>query len=217
MFSGIVEGVAQVTAVVRADAVKPNLKLELRLPFAEPAVLPIGSSLAVNGCCLTVLQQHEALVTFEVGAESMRLTNLGQLQVGDSVNIERPLLANGRLDGHIVSGHIDCMSTVRASYEEAELQQLFINLPPHFRNYIIPKGSITVDGISLTVNSVNDEGFSVALLPFTHTQTTLGKKRPGALVNLEFDLVGKYLVRYLENNLKSEQRPTLETRLEREL
>lgn len=153
----------------------------------------IGDSIAVNGCCLTVVELTTETWSADVVDESLSRTNLGDLHVGDPVNFERPVRASDRLGGHIVQGHVDAVGEV---IEPAP--NLRVSLPRDLARYIVEKGSITVDGCSLTVVDALDDAFSVAIIPHTTEVTTLGSRRPGDRVNLEVDLVAKYVERLLQ-------------------
>lgn len=160
--------------------------------------LEIGDSLAVNGVCLTIVETSHNSVAIEVVLETLRRTGLGALLAGDQVNLELPLAANGRFDGHIVQGHVDGIAAVTAVTEEGTSRRLVFDLNPRLHRYVVEKGSITVDGVSMTVASVTDRGFEVAVIPHTLAATNLGLRRPGDQVNLEFDVIGKYVERMLE-------------------
>jgi riboflavin synthase len=156
----------------------------------------IGESIAVNGCCLTVAAAPaDGRLEFDILEETLRRTNLGHIQEGGRVNLERALLANGRLGGHFVQGHVDCVATVRA-WEGVGLDyRLEIGLPAEYARYVIEKGSIAVDGISLTVAALGQETFTVWVIPHTRERTNLAETAPGRLVNLEFDMLAKYVER----------------------
>jgi riboflavin synthase len=160
--------------------------------------LEVGDSIAVNGVCLTAVEVGPAGVTADVVAETLRRSNLGSVQTGDRVNLERPMRADGRFDGHIVQGHVDATGEVATVVPEGEGWLVRIAAPPEGLRYVVEKGSITVDGVSLTVTSVDADGFEVALIPHTLSVTTLGLLRPGDRVNLEFDVLAKYVERLLE-------------------
>ncbi|MGI8792814.1 MAG: riboflavin synthase [Acidimicrobiales bacterium] len=152
----------------------------------------IGDSIAVNGCCLTVVEMGEGWWAADVVDESLSRTNLGSVAVGDVVNLERPVRASDRLGGHIVQGHVDAVGRVLQAAPD-----LRVSIPPELARYVIEKGSITVDGCSLTVVEAGDEWFSVAIIPHTAQVTTLGHREPDSLVNIEVDLVAKYVERLL--------------------
>lgn len=159
--------------------------------------LKIGDSVAVNGACLTVVNINDQQFTADVMPETVRLTNIGSLQAGDKVNLERTLRLCDGLDGHIVSGHVEGLGTITGKKPEGIAVAVRIDTEARLLKYIIPKGSIAIDGISLTVTKVDDCGFSVAIIPHTAKETTLGFKNIGDKVNLETDIIGKYVEKML--------------------
>lgn len=170
-----------------------------RFTFGADAVLgdaKVGDSIAVNGCCLTVVEVGAGWWGADVVAESLARTNLGDLVAGDPVNLERPVRVTDRLGGHIVQGHIDAVGEVVAPAPD-----LHIRMPEALTRYVVEKGSITVDGCSMTVVSALDDGFIVAVIPHTASVTTLGRRRPGDRVNLEVDLVAKYVERLVHSHV----------------
>ena len=162
--------------------------------------LKIGDSVAVNGACLTVVRMDDSGFTADVMPETVRLTNIGSLQPGSRVNLERTLRLCDGLDGHIVSGHVEGLGTISEQRPEGIAVVVTISTPPELLKYIIKKGSIAIDGISLTVTEVTDTSFSVSLIPHTAKETTLGFKKVGDSVNLETDILGKYVERMLTWN-----------------
>ena len=166
--------------------------------------LKIGDSVAVNGACLTVVRMDDSGFTADVMPETVRLTNIGSLQPGSRVNLERTLRLCDGLDGHIVSGHVEGLGTISAQRPDGIAVVVTIDTPPELLKYIIKKGSIAIDGISLTVTEVTDSSFSVSLIPHTAKEMTLGFKRVGDSVNLETDILGKYVERMLTWNKKQE-------------
>lgn len=170
----------------------------------------IGDSIAVNGVCLTVTQQSERRFTVDVMAETLAKTNLAELKNGSPVNLERALQLQTRLGGHLVSGHIDGVGKIRKITPLGIAHVYEISAPPELLPYVLPKGSIAIDGISLTVIDVEADCFTVSLIPHTFAQTTLGFKKVQASVNLETDLIGKYVARFLElSNSKKENKKEL--------
>ena len=165
--------------------------------------LKIGYSMATNGVCLTVVKLTEDEFTVDVMPETARLTNIGQLRAGDRVNLERTLRPVDGLDGHIVSGHVEGLGTIISERPDGIAKVVSFEAPVNLLKYIIPKGSITIDGISLTVTQVTQNGFSVSLIPHTAKETTLGFKSVGDKVNLETDIIGKYVERMLSWNKNS--------------
>ncbi|HUP16478.1 MAG TPA: riboflavin synthase [Acidimicrobiia bacterium] len=194
MFTGIVESLGTVRRITDLDGGR-------RLVFdaGDLAIgLEVGDSIAVNGVCLTAVEAGQGGVTADVVAETLRRSNLGSVREGDRVNLERPMRADGRFDGHIVQGHVDATGEVTTVVVEGEGRLIRIAAPPDGLRYVVEKGSITVDGVSLTVTSVDPDSFEVALIPHTISVTTLGFRRPGDRVNLEFDVLAKYIERLLE-------------------
>jgi riboflavin synthase len=191
MFTGIVEELGVVEALEdQGDAVR----LTVRGPHVTQDAR-LGDSVAVNGCCLTVADREGETFTADVMRETLDKTSLGALQPGGRVNLERAVTATSRLGGHIVQGHVDGTGSVvrREASEHWELVE--VSLPPDLARYLVPKGSVTVDGVSLTVVDVGDESFTVSLIPETLARTTLGHREPGDPVNLEVDVIAKYVER----------------------
>jgi riboflavin synthase len=193
MFTGLVEALGKVHTLT-SDG--PGRLLEIAEPRLAPHLVQ-GESVAVSGVCLTVVEHNEQTFRFQVGPETLRLTNLGQLHAGMSVNLERSLKVGDRLGGHIVQGHIDGLGRLDARESQGEWDMLRFSCHPELTRQMVPKGSIAVDGISLTLVDVTAESFSVALIPHTLAVTTLGLKLPGDAVNLETDLFAKYIAKYL--------------------
>jgi riboflavin synthase len=194
MFTGIVEAIGTVRTLdrhpARAELVveEPRLAGEARL----------GDSIAVNGACLTVAELAPPALRFDAVQETLERTGLGDLRAGSRVNLERALRADSRLDGHLVQGHVDATGRVRELRREGDDVRLFVDCDPVFAEWLVEKGSVAVDGVSLTVVGVTETGFDVALIPHTLVVTTLGALRPGQRVNLEADVLGKYVKRHLE-------------------
>ena len=196
MFTGIVEALGTIKEVTEVNGGR-----RLLLDAGDLARgLEVGASLSVNGVCLTAVEVEGQAVTAEVVVETMRRSNLGSVREGDRVNLERPLRADGRFDGHIVQGHIDARGEVISIEQEGDGRLIQVGARSDGLRYIVEKGSITVDGVSLTVASVDATGFGVALIPHTISTTTLGWRRPGDVVNLEFDVLAKYVERLLERH-----------------
>ncbi len=187
------------TGLVQAKGAVSDLRPEgpgtrLTIASAEIAAAEsIGASIAVNGCCLTVVELDGERMTFEAGPETLSRTNLGRLQRGDFVNLERSLRMGDPLGGHLVTGHVDAVGTVDARYDEAEWSTMWFRVPARLSPQIASKGSIAVDGVSLTLVDVEPERFSVQLIPHTLAVTTLGGRRAGDEVNIETDLIAKYV------------------------
>jgi riboflavin synthase len=193
VFTGIVEAVAEVVAVEPRDA---GARLVVEAP-AIAAEARVGDSIAVNGCCLTVAERAGGRIAFDAVRETLERSNLGALRAGRRVNLERALRADGRLDGHIVQGHVDETGRVRALRRAASDTRLSIATTPSFADWLVEKGSVAVDGVALTVVGLEASGFDVALIPHTLAVTTLGELAPGSPVNLEADVLGKYVRRFL--------------------
>lgn len=192
MFTGIIQALGQVHA--RRPAVA-GATLELGCTFTS---LELGESIAVNGVCLTVTTIRERGFTADVSAESLARTTLGDLASGDPVNLERALRVSDRLGGHIVAGHVDGVGTLRSREAVGSAERVRFNAPWEVLRFVAEKGSIAIDGVSLTVNGVDGAGFDVMLVPFTLGATTLATKRAGARVNLEADVLARYVARALE-------------------
>jgi len=156
-----------------------------------------GASIAVNGVCLTVVEVDEGTVRFDVMAETLARTSLGALAVGDPVNLERAMAATDRLGGHLVQGHVDGTAQIIHRTPGSRWEVVRFTLPPGLARYVVEKGSITVDGVSLTVSAVDEDAFEVSLIPTTLALTTLGRKQAGDVVNLEVDILAKYVERLL--------------------
>ncbi len=204
MFTGIVEEIGRVTRL-ESGAKGARLTLEAARVLEGTA---LGDSIAVNGVCLTVTDLTAHGFTADVMAETLRRSSLGALHAGASVNLERAMAANGRFGGHIVSGHIDGTGTLTQARREDNAVWLTVETPPALLRYIIEKGSIAIDGVSLTVAQVDAHCFAVSIIPHTGAQTTLLTKRAGEPVNLECDMIGKY-VEKLFTPAQSEQKQGL--------
>jgi riboflavin synthase len=193
MFTGIVEGTGTVAALdVAADG--SGARLELEAPSLA-GDLDLGESVAVNGCCLTVAETTPGGFAADLVAETLHRTALGGLAAGDGVNLERPMALGGRLGGHLVQGHVDGVAKVLDRRPVGAGEEVRIELPPELERYVVEKGSIAVDGVSLTVAGLGPGWFAVALVPHTLEVTTLGRRRPGDPVQLEVDVVAKYVER----------------------
>lgn len=193
MFTGIIEELGEMIAV-------EQLPDSVRLTIAGPAVTADaahGDSIAVNGVCLTVIDEQptDGRFTADVMAETLNRSSLGVLQAGSRVNLERPMVLGGRLDGHLVQGHVDGVGQITQRTPGEDWEVVRISLPTNLSRYVVEKGSITVDGISLTVVEAHDDWFSISLIPTTLALTTLGHKQIGDPVNLEVDVIAKYVER----------------------
>lgn len=192
MFTGLIEAIGK-TVTVRSLAAGKRIAIDGGALFREVAP---GASVAIDGCCLTVVGIAAEVAEFDVGPETLRKTNLGELHAGGRVNLERSLKADGRLGGHFVQGHVDGVGTIARRQTHGDWETFWFDAGV-LAAQLVPKGSVAVDGISLTVVDVADTAFSVALIPHTLEHTTLGAKRAGATVNVETDVIGKYVLRYL--------------------
>jgi len=193
MFTGIVEELGVVEAIEdQGDAVRLTVRGPLVVSDAE-----LGDSIAVNGCCLTVVTHDDEVFTADVMKETLDKTSLGEFEPGVRVNLERAVTAHKRLGGHIVQGHVDGTGRVVGRTPSEHWELVEIGLPDGLARYLVDKGSITVDGVSLTVVNVTDTSFTVSLIPETLARTTLGIKQAGDLVNLEVDVIAKYVERLL--------------------
>ena len=197
MFSGIVADLGTIVSVSpRGNG--STLEIQTGFPVGGAAGIQLGDSIPHNGICLTAeTLQPPNRFTVAAGKETLDCTTLGTFKAGDRVHLERALQVNDRLDGHIVSGHVDGVGTMISTAQDAESWVLWIDAPQDLARYIAKKGSITVDGVSLTVNEVSGTRFRVNIVPFTAEHTTLCKHAPGAGVNLEVDLIARYLERML--------------------
>lgn len=193
MFTGIVEELGEVLACDLRDGAAV---LTVRGPLVTADAVP-GASIAVNGVCLTVVTHDADTFTVDVMAETLDRSSLGGLSAGDAVNLERAMVADGRFGGHIVQGHVDGTGTILERRPGPRWEDVTVSLPPNLARYVVEKGSITVDGVSLTVSALEPESFTVSLIPTTLEVTTLGRKVVGDLVNLEVDVLAKYVERLL--------------------
>ncbi|MEQ8856391.1 riboflavin synthase [Gimesia sp.] len=190
MFTGLVEGQGTVQLLEKNGS---SIDLTLKIPELILHEAQIGDSVAINGCCLTVVEIAANSLKFQAGAETLAKTNLGLLTVGDVVNLERPLAANGRLGGHFVQGHVDGVGSIKSIDRDGEWITMWFEVPEALALQMVPKGSVTVDGISLTIVGCEASSFSIALIPHTLEVTTLGQKQVGSIVNIETDILGKYV------------------------
>jgi riboflavin synthase len=194
VFTGIVQDVGRVKALEPRGG---DVQMVIEFDRLDPSGIRVGDSICVQGCCLTATQLVGRGFSADVSRETLSLTTLGDLRPGTAVNLEPSLKAGDALGGHLVSGHVDGVGTVAAIGGEARSQRLKFAVPSHLARYIARKGSIAVDGVSLTVNEVEDNVFGVNIIPHTQTVTTLGRLAVGARVNLEIDQVARYVERLL--------------------
>lgn len=203
MFSGIVEEMGGITVLKKTLA---GTKLTI-LASTVMGDLKVGDSISVNGICLTVVSRSERDFSVEASPETLAVTTLGSFAVGIPVNLERAMKLNERIGGHLVAGHVDGIGVIRNRHQDANAIIFTIEAPQNVLRYCVVKGSITVDGISLTINEVNEKGFSVSIIPHTAKVTTLGLKQVNDPVNLESDLIGKYVERLLQERGHVSPRP----------
>ncbi|MEV8311369.1 riboflavin synthase [Streptomyces flavidovirens] len=203
MFTGIVEELGEVTAVENlGDASRFRLRGPLVTEDAKH-----GDSIAVNGVCLTVVDCGDGEFTADVMAETLKRSSLGALTVGSRVNLERPMALGGRLGGHLVQGHVDGTGTITGREPSEHWEVVKVSLPADLARYVVEKGSITVDGVSLTVVEAGDDYFTISLIPTTLDLTTLGIKQAGDQVNLEVDVLAKYVERLMGADRSGQQEP----------
>jgi riboflavin synthase len=197
MFTGIVEGIEKITQTQRRGDL-------LVLSICTPAALTdmaVGDSICVNGACLTVSVLTPEEFQADVSPETLTRTTVGSLRPGDEVNLERALRMSDRLGGHLVTGHVDATGSVVEVSTGAGTLNMTIAVPRELIPYLVEKGSVAVDGVSLTVSGMRGDEFQVAVIPYTAENTTLGRKRPGDRLNIEFDIIGKYVKRFLEKGI----------------
>jgi len=192
VFTGIVRAKGRIGSVERRGG---DLRMTVRSPELDWSGFGIGESIAVNGVCLTAVAYTKDAFIADVSNETLAVTALSGLQAGDEVNLEPALALGERLGGHLVSGHVDCIGTVTGVEADARSTRLSISIPGKYRRYVASKGSVCVDGVSLTVNAVSESGFEVNIIPHTAEATVIGGYRPGTTVNIEVDLVARYLER----------------------
>lgn len=210
MFTGIIEAIGVVKAIEKSSL---NGKISINA-FSNEIDFKLGDSVSTNGLCLTVVsfingKDGKDGFTADVSRESFKCSTLGSLSVGESVNIETALTQLKPMGGHMVTGHIDCVGTLKARKNNGEL--LEFSLPVEFIGQIVTKGSIAINGISLTIAELTENGFKVAVIPHTFSETTLSGLRPGAMVNIETDIIGKYVERSLEQHKGKETSPITES------
>ena len=196
MFTGLIEEVGTVKGIRSQSG-------GMRLSIAGKTVLDgmkAGDSIAINGACLTVVEMSHLVFGADVSKETLTKTTLGRLRVGDRVNLERAMRPTDRLGGHLVAGHVDAVGVIRTIERTGEVSLFTFEAPPEVLRYLIYKGSIAIDGISLTVNEIQGERFSVTIIPHTVRQTTLGLKKAGDPVNLEADMIGKYVEKFVKTD-----------------
>ncbi|WP_457625207.1 riboflavin synthase [Persephonella sp.] len=206
MFTGLIEEVGKIKDV-KASAGGITIKVQVEKAVED---VRIGDSVAVNGVCLTVTDIQGSSLSFDLSQETVSRSNLGRLKVGDPVNIERALKLSDRLGGHIVQGHVDTVGTVKRIIYRGEHTEFVIQFPQEFQDLVIEKGSVAVDGISLTINEIHGNEISINIIPHTIENTNLKYKKTGDSVNIEFDILGKYVKKILSKNKKNRLEDLLE-------
>ena len=191
MFTGIIESVGTIRRIKKEQNL---ITLSVQAASISKDVKK-GDSISIEGTCLSAVQKKGSLLSFEVMKETLEKTTLGKLKVGSKVNLERALKANGRIDGHFVTGHVDGMGVITKVVRDKNYSEFHVKASRPILRYIVAKGSICVDGISLTIGRVGKHSFSFYLIPYTDKMTTLGKKRAGQAVNIETDILAKYLLK----------------------
>ena len=189
MFTGIVEDKGRVVRLERQGQVN-GMTLEVPMGLTE---LSLGDSINVNGACLTIVEKKGQVITVDISSETLQRTNLSEIREGDEVNLERALRLADRLGGHFVTGHVDGVGTITEERKEGDFLHIRIRMPQSVMKYVVQKGSIAIDGISLTANECQGDEIRITLIPFTLQRTTLLEKRVGERVNVETDILGKYV------------------------
>lgn len=192
MFTGIITDIATVRAVKKTG----DTRFEFTTSF-DTSKIVLGASIACNGACMTVIETGDDWFAIEASAESLSRTTLGDLAAGSKVNLEQATRVGDELGGHIVSGHVDGVATLTKRVPEGDSLRLTFEVPEEFAKYIASKGSVTLEGVSLTVNEVDGNTFGINLIPHTQTETTLGSKQPGDRINFEIDMLARYVARML--------------------
>jgi riboflavin synthase len=199
LFTGIVEGIGKIETIRAQAGGSRRISVSTAL---EVSKLPIGASIAVNGVCLTVVTRRARRFEADVGPETLRVTTFADLQAGDRVHLERPLRVGDPLGGHLVAGHVDGVGRIKTRKPVGDALALRITAPAALADYLAPKGSVTVDGVSLTVNEVEGSTFAVMLIPHTLIATSLGERKTGDRVNIEADLIAKHVARLVKPHVR---------------
>ncbi|MBI4823252.1 MAG: riboflavin synthase [Nitrospirae bacterium] len=205
MFTGIITGMGKVVSFAKKGK---TAVITLKSDMSDVSV---GNSISINGTCLTVTSIEKGIMSFDLSEETLKSTNMSELKAGDSVNLEPSLSANGKLGGHFVTGHVDGIGRIRAKVKEADTMKIEITVAEHVMLHLVKKGSVAVDGISLTVVDVFKDSFTVVIIPHTALVTTIGTKGIGSSVNIETDIIGKYVLRFMQ---RETEEGTLMSRLE---
>lgn len=193
MFTGIITHIGEIACI---DKERGDWRVFVKTDM-DGADIVLGASIACSGCCLTVVSKENGELAFDVSAESLSKTIIGAWNVGTKINLERSLKMGDEMGGHIVSGHVDALAVIEAIEQEGDSHRVRIAVPEEFERYIAPKGSITLDGISLTVNEVQGSRFGVNIIPHTWTHTTFGQRKAGDRMNMEIDMLARYVARQL--------------------
>lgn len=199
MFTGLVVELGEVAGLAKGAAVA---KLDIRSPQLSPDAV-MGDSIAVNGVCLTVVEKRGNILAFDLSNETLKSTNLGRLKMKDRVNLEPSLRADSKMGGHFVTGHVDGVGRIKSKTVSGDVIKIVVSSGDQIARLLVEKGSVAVDGISLTVVEVFREGFSIVIIPHTARMTTVGRKDAGDAVNIEADILGKYVARFLEHRKDS--------------
>lgn len=205
MFTGIIEEIGNIAQIKGNDkAITLTIKAKKVLSDVK-----LGDSIAVNGICLTVTSYSDNLFTVDVMPETMKATSLRDIKVGSQVNLERAMAAGGRFGGHFVSGHVDGIGQIVDKRKEENAVYYKIKIDRELLDYMVYKGSVAVDGTSLTIFGLSDETFTISLIPHTMSESIIGKKEVGDIVNIECDMIGKYIKKYVEKPLKTEKKSNI--------
>jgi riboflavin synthase len=202
VFTGLVVGMGDITSVRKRSG---GAILSLRSDMLSPDA-GIGDSIAVNGACLTVVKKNMPELSFDLSGETLRSTNLGGLKEGDRVNLEPSLSTGSRIGGHFVTGHVDAAGRIQRKAQSGDMLTFKVEAPPGVIGFLVEKGSVAVDGISLTVVDILKDAFTLVIIPHTAKLTTLGFKGPGDTVNIEADILGKYVARFLQREPEQDER-----------
>jgi len=196
MFTGLIEHLG---SILQSTPSQGKLTIQIQ-PGTRLDAIVLGESIAVNGCCLTVTSEDplNGALTMDLAQETLRRTYFLELAIGTRVHLERALAVHARLGGHFVQGHVDDIGVIKSIHQDGDAEVLRIQIAPHWLGFVVEKGSITIDGISLTITAVHADGFSVMLVPYTQTHTLLCLKKQGAKVHLEFDVLAKYVARLMQ-------------------
>ena len=192
MFTGIIEDVGQVEYIRKIPG---SWSIDIKTSLGD---IKEGDSISVNGVCLTVKNIKDNILSFDVSTETLKVSNLKFLNKGDFVNLERALKVGDRLGGHLVQGHVDCTGVIRTFYKDGDHWKLKVWIPPNLKKFVVYKGSIAIDGISLTVNNIKGSIVEINIVPYTYENTALRYKKVNDIVNIEFDLIGKYVLSYVK-------------------